>query len=146
MNHHLSRALRRVAPAVGLAVAALAVGALLGGARSGVAATAAAPSEKSMPTISGTAQENRTLTANPGSWSGTTPITFSYQWRRCDSGGNACADIAGATSQSYKVTSSDVDHTLRVFVTAKNSSGSASDSAHHTPVVLPDPGETSSPS
>jgi len=146
MNDQFTRGMRRFASHAGLLVAALSIGALLGGAGNGGAATAAAPTEQSMPTINGTAQQNRTLTANPGSWSGTAPITFSYQWRRCDTGGNACADIPGATNQTYKIGSPDVDHTLRVFVTAKNSSGSASDSAHHTPVVLPDPGETSSPS
>lgn len=146
MNDHLSRALRRLVPATGLALAALAIGALLGSARSSVAATAAAPTEKSQPTINGTAQQNRTLAANPGSWNGTSPITFSYQWLRCDSSGHSCASIPSADSQTYKLGSSDVGHTVRVHVTATNSSGSASDTSRSTDVVLSDPGETAGPS
>jgi len=146
MNDHRSRTLRRVAAAAGLAVAALAIGALLGSARTGVAATAAAPSEQAPPNISGVAQQNRTLTANPGSWNGTTPITFAYQWQRCDSSGNSCGDITNAVAKTYKLADSDVGHTIRVHVTAMNSSGSASDISANTSLVLSDPGEKAAPS
>ena len=45
------------------------------------------PATPSLPTISGTAQSGQTLTASPGSWSGTQPITYAYQWQRCNSSG-----------------------------------------------------------
>ena len=32
----------------------------------------------------------------------TQPINFTYQWRRCDSAGANCANINGATNQSYQ--------------------------------------------
>lgn len=77
------------------------------------------------PKISGTTTEGQTLTVSSGTWSGGTPITYVYQWERCDTSGNNCASISGATATSYKLTSSDVGRTIRVNVTAKNSSGSA---------------------
>src|SRR2546423_8993539 len=79
-----------------LAGAALVLGAVFGGAGSGSAASASAPSNQSPPTISGTAEEGQTLTAANGTWNGTAPMTFAYQWRRCDSDGGSCASISGA--------------------------------------------------
>ena len=145
MNDHLIRTVRRMVLGAGLALVALATGGLLGSAGSSVAATAAAPSEKAPPSISGTAQQNRTLIANPGSWNGTTPITFGYQWERCDSSGNNCVDITNALAKTYKLVASDVAHTIRVHVTAMNSSGSASDTSDKTSLVLSDPGEKTAP-
>jgi hypothetical protein len=89
-----------------------------------IASAGTAPNNTSPPTISGTAQDNQTLTASPGTWTGSTPITYTYQWRRCDTNGNDCSDIT--TGQTYRVTSHDVGHRLRVVVTAKNSLGSSS--------------------
>ena len=50
------------------------------------------------PTITGTAQPGRTLTADISGWSGG-PATFTYQWKRCNSSGKACGDIAHATAE-----------------------------------------------
>jgi hypothetical protein len=83
------------------------------------------PSNDTLPATSGTAQEGQTLTASAGTWSGTTPMTYIYQWQRCDSAGAACAAIAGATGTTYVLTAGDVGHTARVSVTASNSAGSA---------------------
>jgi hypothetical protein len=60
------------------------------------------------------------LTASNGTWNGTFPLFFAYQWRRCDSGGNACSNIAGATGKSYTVVQADLNATIRVIVSAKN--------------------------
>ena len=51
-------------------------------------AMAAAPANTSPPTISGTPKEGSTLTANDGTWSNS-PTSFTYQWQRCASDGNA---------------------------------------------------------
>ncbi len=83
------------------------------------------PAVTTPPSISGTALRGQTLTAQSGSWSGTTPISFSFQWRRCSSSGGDCGSISGATSQTHTLGSSDVGHTLRIQVTASNSAGSA---------------------
>ena len=81
------------------------------------------PVNTSIPIVSGTALVDSTLTVQPGSWSGRQPITFAYAWLRCNTAGGECAAIAGATGRSYRLTSADVDHKLRVNVTARNAIG-----------------------
>jgi hypothetical protein len=84
-----------------------------------------APGSSSAPTITGTTTAGSTLTANPGTWSGSATITFQYQWMSCNSSGASCAPIAGATSQTYLLQTSNVGATLIVQVIATNSDGSA---------------------
>lgn len=99
------------------------------------ASVAGPPRNTAPPSISGTLQVGQTLTANTGSWVGQKPITFTYQWRRCDSNGANCSDISGATKQTYTLTSADQNNTLRVRVTAHNARGSASSTSPATGVV-----------
>ena len=94
-----------------------------------------APSNSSRPTISGTAQQARTLTASSGSWSGSTPISFDYQWRRCDTTGANCSDVGGAKKQTYVLTGGDAGRTMRVRVTATNSAGHTSADSDPTGTV-----------
>jgi hypothetical protein len=101
------------------------------------AAAAPGPQNTSPPTISGTAQQGRTLTADPGAWTGTQPITFSYQWRRCNPAGGNCRDITGAVDKTRVVTGADVGKTLRVVVTAKNADGSTDATSASTGTVTP---------
>ena len=98
---------------------------------------AQAPSNSSAPVVSGTAQAGQTLSASTGTWAGTQPISYAYQWRRCTSGGAPCVSIAGATNASYQLDSLDVGATLRVVVTASNSGGSSTAISGGTDVVAP---------
>ena len=98
-----------------------------------VQGTSSPPVNTSLPTISGTAQSGQTLTANPGSWSGTQPINYSYQWQRCNSSGTSCTGIA--TGPTYTTTDNDVGSTLRVAVTASNIAGQASATSNATAIV-----------
>ena len=60
-----------------------------------------------------------------GRMGGDTPITYSYQWLRCDPAGNACNSISGRTKSEYTPVDNDVGKTLRLKVVARNSRGSA---------------------
>jgi len=93
------------------------------------------PSNTAAPTVSGTAQEGQTLTSSDGSWSGTAPITYTYQWKRCNASGAACTDIAGATSKTRALATADVGSTLRSTVTATNTAGTATVQSAATGVV-----------
>jgi hypothetical protein len=57
------------------------------------------------------------------------------QWQRCASDGGGCGAIAGADSQHYTVSSTDIGHRLRVQVTAHNSGGSGTATSSATDVV-----------
>ena len=92
----------------------------------GAARTQAAPANTELPTITGTAVKDSTLVAGTGSWSGTTPISFAFQWQRCDDAGANCADVSGATNTTFVLGSADVGKRMRVLVTASNADGAAS--------------------
>lgn len=135
---------RKVLPRLFGAAAALVllVVALTAIAGTGFAQTTAAqanyaPTNSAAPTISGTPQVGQTLTASTGTWNSSTTPSYSYQWQRCDSAGNNCAPISGATAQTYVVQSGDVNSTLRVAVTATNASGKGTATSAQTAVVTP---------
>jgi hypothetical protein len=103
------------------------------------AKSAAAPTNTSPPTISGTAQEGQTLKADPGTWSGTAPIDYSYQWRRCGPAGANCGNISKATDSIYTLTLADVGRRLRVLVTAVNSDGAGTAQSKPTDIITKAP-------
>ncbi len=90
-----------------------------------VGAAGTPPTNTSPPSVSGQLQVGQTLTASPGSWTGTAPISYSYQWQRCSSpAATSCSDIPGATGQGYEIAASDAGDYLRVGVAARNSCAS----------------------
>ena len=99
-----------------------------------VTAEPQAPTNTSPPTIAGTAQQGQTLTASPGSWTGS-PTVYSYEWKRCGAAGGSCKTIEGALAPTYLLTEADVGRTLRVAVVASNSAGS-SEPATSTPTPV----------
>src|SRR5207237_1037164 len=94
-----------------------------------------APVNTQPPQISGTVAVGQQLQADPGSWSGTPAPTSTYQWMDCDSGGNNCTAILGATASSYTIQSTDGGFTLEVVVTGSNSAGSSQAASAPTTVV-----------
>ncbi len=105
-----------------------------------------APTNTALPTVSGSAVEGQTLSASKGTWS-VEPASVGYQWEDCNTAGESCSSIGGATASSYKLTASDVGHTLRVVVSASNAGGStpATSAATATVVLPPAPTNTALP-
>jgi sugar lactone lactonase YvrE len=98
------------------------------------------------PSIEGTARDGQTLTANLGSWTGFEPISYEYQWEKCNSSGESCSDISGATGSTYILGHSDVGSTLRVVVTASNAGSSASSTSEASEVIVAlAPSDTAAP-
>ena len=77
-----------------------------------------------LPTISGTAQVDETLTADVSSIAdadGLTNVSYSYQWIRNDGGTDA--DIAGETASTHTLVSADVGKTIKVRVSFTDDAG-----------------------
>ncbi|HWJ49516.1 MAG TPA: hypothetical protein VNR42_00755, partial [Solirubrobacteraceae bacterium] len=124
---------------VGFTIAAIVeasngVGSAQAGASPGTVITGP-PADTTPPTISGSATEGATITASAGSWSGYPAPSLTYQWERCNTLGQSCAPIPGATTTGYTALSADVGSTLLFTVTATNSTGATAASSTAGPVV-----------
>jgi RHS repeat-associated protein len=100
---------------------------------------AAAPVNTVLPAISGTAQDEQTLSVSNGTWTGTPTLTYSYQWQSCNSSGGSCSNVSGATSSTYALTPAYVGDTLKATVTATNSVGNASATSAATSTITAAP-------
>jgi hypothetical protein len=87
---------------------------------SGSLSSGTAPANTVLPAISGTLAIGSVLSTTDGTWTGTAPIVYTYQWKR-----NGVA-IVGETNNTYTLTASDPGTAITVEVTATNASGSAS--------------------
>ena len=129
----------------------LGVAIVLALAESGGAATArktAAPTNVSLPTISGTTAVGQVLSASPGSWNGKTPINFTYSWKQCDANGAACKNVPNNQHSTFTLVSSNAGNTMRVHVTATNADGAGAISSAPTAVISassPPPTTTTTP-
>src|SRR5918999_258458 len=131
MRRHFRRTRTLLLVCFGTALAAASLAAIAGAQQ-----RKSPPVVRALPTITGEAREEKTLTARNGEWDGKTPISYAYQWRLCKADGTSCADIAGQTNATYTVRAADVNNTLRVRVTATNADGSATAASNLTPVVV----------
>jgi hypothetical protein len=93
------------------------------------------PVDSSPPNVGGSTRAGQTLTAEPGTWSGS-PTTYTYQWQRCDSAGASCSAISAATSSTYRLGGVDVGATLRVSVIASNAGGAGSPATSSATAVV----------
>ena len=90
------------------------------------------PVNQTVPAITGTARVGQKLGASAGTWTGSPPIVFTYQWERCSP---SCSTIHGAGSTAYTPTGADQGDRLAVIVTASNSAGSGQTVSAATGVV-----------
>jgi len=95
------------------------------------------PTNDSPPSISGTPAVRETLTASPGTWSGSPAPTFTYQWQRCTTDSGSCTDITAAASATYVLQPADTGKYMRVKVTASN--GVSPNADAYSPAPYPGP-------
>jgi hypothetical protein len=81
------------------------------------------PAARKAPHISGRARVDKKLSGSHGSWT-FAPTHYSYRWMRCNAHGGSCSSIHHATHPTYKLTTRDAGHRLRLSVTATNAAGS----------------------
>ena len=84
---------------------------------------AAAPTNTSLPSITGEATVGTSLIVNTGSWS-STQITFNIQWFSCSTNlSSSCVAQSGRTIGTYLITASDLTRYIRASVTALDATG-----------------------
>ena len=89
----------------------------------GINYAAAAPTNTSLPSITGEATVGTSLTVNTGSWS-STQVTFNIQWFSCSTNlSTSCVAQSGRTTGTYLVTTSDLTRYIRASVTALDATG-----------------------
>lgn len=84
------------------------------------------PNNVQPPTLSGTPAQGQTLRVSPGTWTGQQPITFTFEWLRCDTAGNNCVVQPGFNDDAYTVREGDIGKTIRARVIARNARGQSS--------------------
>lgn len=72
-----------------------------------------------LPAVSGTTTVGSILTGTSGTWTGTLPITYVYQWLRSG------VPITSATASAYTLVTADVGALISLRVTATNPGGSS---------------------
>jgi hypothetical protein len=99
------------------------------------------PANTTPPTVPASPQPGVQVSADPGAWT-ESPSSYAFQWVACGADGSSnCADIAGATGQTYTPAAGDLGKTLEVRVVATNESGDSAPatSAASKPVASPPP-------
>jgi len=93
-----------------------------------------APTNTVAPAVTGTATVGQTLSVSTGTWTGNTPITYTYQWKF---GGTPVPGyISGYNSSSFTLTSTDwYGYQMSCQVTATNSVGSTNANSNSTASV-----------
>ncbi len=75
------------------------------------------------PAVTGTLRVGQRLTGTTGVWTGLAPITYAFQWYRCDAGGAHCSSVRGATKPTYRLVAADKGKTLGLTVNATDATG-----------------------
>jgi YD repeat-containing protein len=96
------------------------------------------PEKTEEPSISGSPVVGNRLAVSNGKWAHE-PLTYGYQWEDCNTSGEYCAPIGGATNANYTPVSSDVGHTLVVEVSATNAGGTVTAASARSITVVSTP-------
>jgi hypothetical protein len=80
-------------------------------------------------------QDAGTLTPTTGTWTGDAPISYSYEWYRCDATAANCNKFLA--NSSYRLTSSDIGYRFYVRVGAHNAISTPTVNTALTPVIGP---------
>jgi hypothetical protein len=103
------------------------------------AATTVAPTNTVEPRITGTPRVGQVLRTSRGTWTGTSPIQYSYRWYRCQGPGapdaSDCDRIPNAPDNTYELRQADAGFRIRSQVVAENADGSAKGTSNPTSVI-----------
>jgi hypothetical protein len=94
------------------------------------------PKPLSNPSITGTLRVDHTLTANLGVWTSALNVHFNPRWYRCEANGTGCVAIDGADDRTYRVRYTDVDHRIKLLVTAVSDEGTGTAWSAATDVIM----------
>jgi hypothetical protein len=105
------------------------------------------PGETTSPEVGDTMYAEYGLTPSvfTDGWFNPKATTYSYRWLRCESGGNNCNEIPGATARTYTLQVADGTHELRVIVRGINSDGSAEVTSGTSYFVISSPAAIAAP-
>ena len=98
----------------------------------------------SLPSISGSARDGETLTAQSGEWSGG-PLSYTFQWELCDADGLGCDPIAGASGASLKLAAAEDYLRVRVLVSSAGPGGASEAASEPSRLIADTTGSTSPP-
>jgi len=104
------------------------------------ATTMVPPYNSSAPQITSAVRVGQLATAGDGRWSGSSDISFSYEWQSCANSFCTAPQNAAGTpriNQSYTPTAADSGKYLRIKVTATNGEGAAAYAYSATAMVAP---------
>lgn len=87
-----------------------------------------APVNTVAPVVTGTPTEGEILSCTTGTWTGTLPISYGYQWWRTIGPGSTA--IGGATSSTYLLTATEVGEDVWCVVEGTNVAGSADEQSN----------------
>ncbi|HEX3511839.1 MAG TPA: hypothetical protein VHT27_12160 [Solirubrobacteraceae bacterium] len=105
------------------------------------------PHNEALPSISGIAGAGHTLKCERGTWGGSEPVSFEYQWvRDADGQGEVEIKEPEGTKETYGEQVADVGHSLTCRVTARNGGGTGQASSAAFEIPGSKPTNTQAPS
>jgi hypothetical protein len=88
-----------------------------------VGASVHGPTPLAPPAITGSPLGGSRLIAATGRWHGVGPLSFAFQWYRCDPLGGNCAPVRGATAAAYRLGAADAGEAIGLTLRASDLTG-----------------------